>query len=122
MRNVLAHVPERDKSIMAASIRTVFAQPNQEAARQRLLQVVRGMEPRWLKGPEVLKPGENEVLTSMTFPPQHRSSVCSTNPLERLNRELRRRTDVAGIFSNPDSLLRLVGSVLIEIHDEWEII
>ncbi len=120
MRNVLAHVPKRDKSIVAAAIRTVFAQPNQEAARQQLVEVVRVMEPRWPKAAEVLERGENEVLTYMTFPPEHWSRVYSTNPLERLNREVKRRTDVVGIFPNPDSVLRLVGSVLIEIHDEWQ--
>jgi putative transposase len=120
MRNVLSHVPKRDKSIVAAAIRTVFAQPNQEAARQQLAEVVRAMESRWLKAAEVLARGENEVLTYMTFPPEHWSRIYSTNPLERLNREVKRRTDVVGIFPNPDSVLRLVGSVLIEIHDEWQ--
>jgi len=120
MRNVLGHVPRRDKSIVAAAIRTIFAQPNQEAARQQLAEVVRAMESRWPKAAEVLEQGENQVLTYMTFPPEHWSRIYSTNPLERLNREVKRRTDVVGIFPNPDSVLRLVGSVLIEIHDEWQ--
>lgn len=121
MRNVLAHVPKRDKSIVAVALRTIFAQPNQEAARQQLAEVVRGMQPRWPKAAEVLAAGEDEVLTYMAFPPEHWTRIYSTNPLERLNREVKRRTNVVGIFPNPEAVLRLVGSVLIEIHDEWQV-
>lgn len=120
MRNVLAHVPQADKSIVAAAIRTVFAQPEQAAAKEQLRDVVRAMEPRWPKAAKVLAGGEDEVLTYMTFPPEHWSRIYSTNPLERLNREVKRRTDVVGIFPDVDAVLRLVGSVLIEIHDEWQ--
>ena len=120
MRNVLAHVSKRDKSIVAAAIRTVFAQPSQEAARQQLAEVVRAMETRWPKAAEVLVAAEDDVLTYMTFPPEHWSRIYSTNPLERVNREVKRRTNVVGIFPNAASVLRLVGSVLIEVHDEWQ--
>lgn len=120
MRNVLAHVPQADKSIVAAAIRTVFAQPDQAAAKEQLREVVRAMEGRWPKAARVLAGGEDEVLTYMTFPAEHGSRIYSTNPLERLNREVKRRTDVVGIFPDVDAVLRLVGSVLIEIHDEWQ--
>jgi transposase-like protein len=120
MRNVLAHVPKADKSIVAAAIRTIFAQPNQEAARQQMAEVVAAMKPRWPKAAEVLANGEDEILTYMTFPMEHWTRIYSTNPLERLNREVKRRTDVVCIFPDTDSVLRLVGSILIEVHDEWQ--
>lgn len=120
MRNVLAHVPRADKTIVAAAIRTVFAQPHQEAARQQLAEVVKAMEPRWPKGAKILFAAEDEVLTYMGFPSTHRTRIHSTNLLERLNREVKRRTNVVGIFPNADAVLRLVGSVLIENNDEWQ--
>jgi transposase-like protein len=120
MRNVLAHVPKADKSIVAAGIRTIFAQPNQDAARQQMAEVLAAMEPRWPKAAAVLANGEEEVLTYMTFPVEHWTRIYSTNPLERLNREVKRRTDVVSIFPDADSVLRLVGSILIEAHDEWQ--
>jgi putative transposase len=120
MRNVLAHVPKGDKSIVAAAIRTIFAQHSQEAARQQLAEVRRAMEARWPKAAEVLAAGEDDVLVYMTFPPEHWTRIYSTNPLERVNREVKRRTNVVGIFPDADAVLRLVGSVLIEVHDEWQ--
>jgi putative transposase len=120
MRNVLAHVPKGDKSIVAAAMRTIFAQSSQEAARQQLAEVVRAMEARWPKAAEVLAAGEDDVLVYMTFPPEHWSRIYSTNPLERVNREVKRRTNVVGIFPDSDAVLRLVGSVLIEVHKEWQ--
>jgi putative transposase len=120
MRNVLAHVPKGDKSIVAAGIRTIFAQPNQEAARQQMAEVVAAMESRWPRAAVVLANGEEEVLTYMAFPTEHWTRIYSTNPLERLNREVKRRTDVVSIFPDADSVLRLVGSILIEVHDEWQ--
>jgi putative transposase len=120
MRNVLAHVPKGDKSMVAAAVRTIFAQHSQEAARQQLAEVVRVMEGRWPKAAQVLAAGEDDVLVYMTFPPEHWSRIYSTNPLERLNREVKRRTNVVGIFPDPDAVLRLVGSVLMEVNDEWQ--
>jgi transposase-like protein len=120
MRNVLCHVRKADNSMVAAAIRTVFAQPNQEAARQQLAEVVAVMKPRWPKAAKVLANGEEEVLTYMTFPVEHWTRIYSTNPLERLNREIKRRTNVVSIFPDTASVLRLVGSILIEAHDEWQ--
>jgi transposase-like protein len=120
MRNVLAHVPKGDKSMVAAAMRTIFAQHSREAASQQLAEVVRVMETRWSKAAAVLAAGEDDVLTYMTFPPEHWKRIYSTNPLERVNREVKRRTDVVGIFPDADAALRLVGSVLMEVHDEWQ--
>jgi transposase-like protein len=120
MRNVLAHIPKRDKLMVAAALRTIFAQPNQEAARQQLAEVAVAMGKRWPKAADVLLAGEEDVLSYMAFPPEHWTRIYSTNPLERLNREVKRRTNVVGIFPNVDAVLRLVGSVLIEIHEEWQ--
>jgi transposase-like protein len=120
MRNVLAHVPKGDKAMVAAALRTIFTQPNQGAARQQLGEVTHAMAPRWARAAEVLLAGEEDVLSYMTFPPPHWTRIYSTNPLERLNREVKRRTNVVGIFPNSEAVLRLVGSVLIEIDDEWQ--
>ena len=103
-----------------AAVRTVFAQHSQEAGRQQLADVVRVMEGRWPKAAQVLAAGEDDVLVYMTCPPEHWSRIYSTNPLERLNREVKRRTNVVGIFPDPDAVLRLVGSVLMEVNDEWQ--
>jgi putative transposase len=121
MRNVLAHVPRGDKGVVAVAIRTIFAQPQQEAARQQLAEVVLRMEPIWPRAAAVLAASEDDVLAYMAFPSDHWTRIYSTNPLERLHREVRRRTDVVGIFPDPDAVLRLVGSVLIEINDEWQV-
>jgi transposase-like protein len=120
MRNVLAHVRKGDKAMVAAALRTIFTQPNREAARQQLGEVAQAMASRWPRAAEVLIAGEEDVLSYMTFPPPHWTRIYSTNPLERLNREVKRRTNVVGIFPNSDAVLRLVGSVLIEIDDEWQ--
>jgi len=79
------------------------------------------MEQRWPQASRVVAAGEDEVLTHMTFPAEHWTRIYFTNPLERLNREVKRRTDVVGIFPDGDAALRLVGSVLGEIHDEWQV-
>lgn len=121
MRNVLSHVPKGDKSLVSMALRMIFSQPNQEAARQQLAEVVAGMEAHWPKAAQVLEAGEDDVLMYMSFPPDHWSRIYSTNPLERVNREVKRRTDVVGIFPDRGSVLRLVGSVLIEVHEEWQV-
>jgi len=121
MRNVLSHVPKGDKSLVSMALRMIFSQPNQEAARQQLAEVVAGMGAHWPKAAQVLEAGEDDVLMYMSFPPDHWSRIYSTNPLERVNREVKRRTDVVGIFPDRGSVLRLVGSVLIEVHEEWQV-
>jgi putative transposase len=121
MRNVLAHVPKGDKAMVAAAIRTIFAQPDRETAEVQLSEVVQAMEKRWPKAAETLAAGAADVLTYMAFPREHWTRIYSTNPLERLNREVKRRTDVVGIFPNAAAAMRLVGSVLMEVNDDWEV-
>jgi transposase-like protein len=119
-RNILAHIPHRDKAMVAAAIRTIFAQPTGETARQQTAEVVKVMEPRWPQAASVLAAGAQDALTYMSFPMEHWTRIFSTNPLERLNREIKRRTEVVGVFPDTASVIRLVGSVLIEIDDEWQ--
>ena len=118
MRNVLAHVPKRDKALAAAAIRTIFDQPNREAAKQQLAELVQAMRSRWPKAAEVLGRAEDDTLAYMAFPEKHWTRIYSTNPLERLIKEVKRRTNVVGVFPDQPSVLRLVGSILIEIDDE----
>jgi transposase-like protein len=121
MRNLLAHVPQKDKSMVAALVRMVFAQTNRQAAGEQLAEAVRLMEPRWPKAARLLAEAENDVLAYMAFPAEHWTRIYSTNPLERLNREIKRRTEVVGVFPNEAAVIRLVGAVLMERADEWEV-
>ncbi len=120
MRNLLAHVPRGDQSIVAAALRTIYAQPSPEAARRQLRAVYEAMQSRWPQAAQVLLQAESEILAYMSFPPEHWARLYSTNVLERLNAEVRRRTDVVGIFPDAASVLRLVGAVLLEQDDEWQ--
>jgi putative transposase len=128
MRNVLAHVTKADRSVVAAALRTIFAQPNRAAAGQQLALVAEKMAPRWPKAAELLRAAEEEVLAYMAFPPEHWTRLYSTNPLERLNiakhpvrKEIKRRTNVVGIFPDVAAVERLVGAVLMDIDDEWQV-
>jgi len=121
VRNLLAHVPQGDKALVAALVRMVFAQPNRELAKRQVTEVVRVVEARWPQAAAVLLEAEDDVLAYMAFPPEHWTRIYSTNPLERLNREIRRRTDVVGVFPDEAATLRLVGALLIERADEWEV-
>jgi len=121
MRNVLAHISQGDKAMVAAAIRTVFAQPNRQAASQQLAEVVQAMRPRWPKAAALLEQAEDDVLAYMAFPREHWNRIYSTNPLERLNREIKRRTNVVGIFPHEGAVIRLVGAILMEVNDEWTI-
>jgi len=121
MRNVLAHIPHGDKSMVAAALRTFFAQPNRQAAGQQLQEVVRAMAPRWPKAAQLVADAAEDILAYMTFPPEHWTRIYSTNPLERLNKEVKRRTNVVGIFPDEAAAIRLIGAVLMEQADEWEV-
>lgn len=121
MRNVLAHIPKGSKSMVAAALRTIFAQPDREAAGEQLVEVVKAMRDRWPKAADLVEAAEDDVLAYMSFPQEHWTRIYSTNPLERVNKEVKRRTNVVGIFPDEPSVIRLVGSVLMEISDEWQV-
>lgn len=119
MRNVLSHVKKDAQSVVAATIRTVFAQPDLESARKQLKVVATELSKRFPKVQELLLKAGEEVLAYMSFPSEHWRQLHSTNPLERLNREIKRRSDVVGIFPTRNSALRLAGATLMEQGDEW---
>jgi putative transposase len=121
MRNALAHVPRGQQTMVAAALRQAFLQPEQGAARQAWRHVGDQLRPRWPKLGALMDEGEHDVLAYMAFPAQHRAKLHSTNPLERLNKEVKRRADVVGIFPNEASIVRLVGAVLLEANDEWQL-
>lgn len=121
MRNVLCQVPRKQQGMVSAIVRTVFAAPDQKSAKNQLYTVVEQLKDKVPKAMEVLKNGCENVLQYMEFPQEHWAQIHSTNPLERLNREIRRRADVVSIFPNRQSVIRLVGSILIEQHEEWQI-
>ena len=119
VRNVLARVPKSTQAMVAATIRTIFQQPDRRAAQAQLAHVVATLADRFPKVVPLLVEAEEEILTFYDFPPEHWRQVYSTNPLERLNKELKRRSAVVGIFPNRDAVLRLLGAVLAEQNDEW---
>lgn len=120
MRNVLAIVPKGSQDMVASIIRTAFAQPDAQHVRKQFGEVTAMLAKSHPKVAEMLEDARDEVLTFTGFPVKHWRQVWSTNPMERVNKEIKRRTDVVGVFPNPAALLRLAGAVLVEQHDEWE--
>jgi transposase-like protein len=121
LRNVLAQVPKGSAEMVAATIRTIFAQPGPAQVREQL-EVIAGMLGRQFPKVEaMLHEAADDVTAFASFPLGHWKKIWSTNPLERLNKEIKRRTDVVGVFPNPEALLRLAGAVLVEAHDEWQV-
>ncbi len=121
VRNALALVPKGVQAMVAASIRTVFVQPTARAAREQWRRVADGFREPWPRLAALMDEAEADVLAYLAFPREHWRQVWSTNPLERLNKEVKRRTDAVGIFPNPAAAVRLVGAVLAEQHDEWQV-
>jgi transposase-like protein len=121
MRNVLCRVPKAAQGFVAAALKTIFSQTTQEAAREALHKAVELLRSKYPAAATVVEEAEHDVLSYMTFPGQHWRQLHSTNPLERQNKEIRRRTDVVGIFPNPASALRLVTMLLVEQNDEWAV-
>jgi len=121
MRNVLAHAGKQGRGVVSAFIGTAFAQPDAGAARKQWRQVADQLRPKVKKLAEFMDEAENDVLAYMDFPGAHRAKLHSTNPIERVNGEIKRRTDVVGIFPNDDAIFRLVGAILLEQNDEWAV-
>jgi putative transposase len=121
MRNVLAHAGKQGRRVVAAFIATAFAQEDGETARSQWRQVADQIRPKVAKLAVLMDQAEADVLAFMSFPKDHRSKIHSTNPLERLNGEIKRRTEVVGIFPNEQAITRLVGAILLEQNDEWAV-
>lgn len=119
-RNAQDLVARSARSMVASAIRSIFEQPDEASARQQLGRVVDGLEARFPAVARLLADAEPDLLTHFTFPEGHRRQIQSTNPQERLNKEIKRRTAVVGIFPNRAALIRLVGMVLAEQDDEWQ--
>jgi len=133
MRNALAHVCKGRHAVVAAAIRQGFEQPDRKHAGDAWRHVAEQVRTRWPKLADLMDRAmgtplvrvtmarsEHDVLAYMAFPRQHRTKLHSTNPLERLNKEVKRRADVVGIFPNEASIMRLIGAVLFEQNDEWQ--
>jgi putative transposase len=121
VRNALAHVPKGQHTVVAAAIRQAFLQPDRQSASQTWRHVADQLRPRWPKLGTLMDDTETDVLAYMSFPASHRTKLHSVNPLERLNKEVKRRADVVGIFPNEASIIRLIGAVLLEQNDEWQL-
>jgi transposase-like protein len=121
MRNALCLVHKGAQQMVAATIRTVFVQPDAASARETWRRVADQLRPRFPRVAQLLDDAEDEVLTYLSFPSEHWRQIWSNNPQERLNKEVKRRTDVVGIFPNDRAIVRLVGAVLAEYHDEWQV-
>ena len=121
MRNLLVRVPKTQQSRVAATIREVFVQPTQDKARELWRTITASAHTRLPKLAQAMEEAEDDVLAYMSFPKAHRTKLHSTNTLERLNREVKRRADVVGIFPNEASIVRLIGAVLMEANDEWSL-
>jgi putative transposase len=121
MRNALAYAGKNGRRVVSAFIATAFAQNDAEAARRQWRAVADQVRSRMAKLAMFMDDAEADVLAYMSFPAQHRAKLHSTNPLERLNGEIKRRTEVVGIFPNEDAIVRLVGAILLEQNDEWAV-
>ena len=121
MRNLLARVPRAQQSRVATAIREAFVQPTQDKAREIWRAIAASAHNSLPKLAQAMEEAEDDVLAYMSFPKAHRTKLHSTNTLERLNREVKRRADVVGIFPNEASIVRLIGAVLMEANDEWSL-
>ena len=121
LRNVFAQVPKGSAEMVAAAIRTIFAQPGAEHVREQLDTIAHMLGRQLPKVESMLRAAADDITAFVDFPVLHWKKIWSTNPLESLNKEIKRRTDVVGVFPNPAALLRLAGSVLVEAHDEWQV-
>jgi putative transposase len=121
MRNALAHVPPKQRPAVVAMLKTIFAQESAVAAHQQWCSVADALRERFSKLSELMDASREDVLVYMSFPREHWAQIASTNPLERLNGEIKRRSDVVGIFPNERAVIRLVGALMLEQNDEWAV-
>lgn len=119
MRNLLSQIARKDRKEVSAALKLIFAQDDRDLAGMYLQRVAAAMRPHWPKAAAMLLDAEEDILVYKTFPERHQRSIHSTNPLERLNREIRRRTNVVGVFPDRPSILRLTGSLLLEQDEDW---
>lgn len=121
MRNLLVRVPKAAQSLVATFVRSIFTQPDAESVHAQRTRIVEQLMPRFPEAAKMLADAD-EILTFTSFPKEHWKQIWSNNPQERLNREIRRRSDVVGIFPNRAAVIRLVGAVLAEINDDWAVV
>ena len=121
MRNAMAHLAPKQRPAVVAMLKTIFAQDTAEAAREQWASVADALRERCPKLVELMDRSREEVLVYMSFPREHWPQIASTNPLERLNGEIKRRADVVGIFPNDRAVIRLVGALMLEQNDEWAV-
>lgn len=121
LRNALAHAGKGQRQMVLAAINTAFAQDSFDSASQQWRVVADQLREKFPKLADLLDTAEADVLAYMSFPKAHRTQIHSTNPLERVNAEVKRRTDVVGIFPNENAVIRLVGALLLEQNDEWQL-
>ena len=121
LRNVLARIPKGSADMVLAAVRTIFAQPDAASVHEQLGEIADKLTPRFPAVAAMLTEAATDVTAFTAFPVAHWRKIWSTNPLERVNKEVKRRTDVVGIFPNEAAVTRLAGAVLLEIHDEWAV-
>jgi transposase-like protein len=121
MRNVLARVPRAAQGLVSLALRQVFMQPSYKEAREAMTRAIELLDAKYPAAAAIVRDAEDDVLSYMQFPEKHWRQIHSTNPLERLNREIRRRSDVIGIFPNSGAVLRLIAMLLIEQNEEWSV-
>jgi len=121
IRNALAYASKGQRQVVLALINTVFAQQSAEAASAQWRVVADQLRAKFPKLAALMDDAEPDVLAFMSFPKAHRAQIASTNPLERVNAEIKRRTNVVGIFPNEAAITRLIGALLLEQNDEWQL-
>ncbi|MGH2813428.1 MAG: IS256 family transposase, partial [Actinomycetota bacterium] len=121
MRNLLTRVPKSAQEWVATAVRSIFAQPDSESTWAQHAKVVELLSEKFPEASQMLAEAAEDILAFTSFPKEHWRQIWSNNPQERLNKEIRRRSDVVGIFPNREAIIRLVGAVLAEQHDEWQV-
>ena len=121
MRNLLAHAGRQGRRVVSAFVASAFAQDDADSAKAQWRQVADQLRPKAPRLAALMDEAEHDVLAYMSFPAAHRAKLHSTNPLERLHGEIKRRTNVVGIFPNEDAITRLIGAILVEQNDEWAV-